>query len=178
MRRNLFRHVVVAVGKCERESSFAVFFVQLLNKGSHKRLFLGELLHIVVADYNVDACIRHGRIYVAHMVKALAVFGVLGALVFGERHHKLACDKAGIFHNALCRAGVYAHAFYCDNCGGSIEVLVLYFTDSAAVYGVGKVAAERFDIKSFGTSADLLVRRKNNAQLRVVIARNNELFDS
>ena len=178
MRPDHLRHVVVAVFQGQFDTVLAVFLIQ---KG-------GDLLESCLAPLKfrpvmvADNVFQHGAFLVAghfaQVGKAFVALRAVGPLMDRQQGVEFHGDELRVDHAVLGVARVNVSAVKNDHGRGGVKVLILQLAQSAAVDGVGVVSAKILNVEAVRASADLLIRRKADADGGVGDLRGHQFFDS
>ena len=91
------------------------------------------------------------------MEEALIAFCLFAYLIGGEKGIEFHGYGGGVYHYPLGASGMNSYALYGYHGVCGVEVFVFYFPYGAAVYCVGKIAAQLSNIKSVRAFAHFLV---------------------
>ena len=177
MRPDHLFHVVVAVFHGQFDAAITVFLIQKGGNLLKSRLAPLEFCPVVVTD----DVFQHGAFLIAahftQMGKAFVALGTVGPLMDRQQGIEFHGDKLGVDHTVFRITRVDVPPMESDNGGGGIEVFVLQLAQGAAVDGVGVIGAEVFEVETVRAPADLLIRRKADADSGVGDVRSHQFLD-
>ncbi len=101
------------------------------------------------------------------MKKALVPFRRFGTFLPGEQRYQLVGQMKRIDHLVLGISGMHIASLYLNLGRSSVEVLVLQFSQLAAIHRICPLGAEFGHVKFIGSAPYLLVGSKSNPNLAV-----------